>query len=151
MKHFCIGCAWMFMWDVYAFTAENTLAVNVARRMAATVGVVLQKNAFESLDTFIPMTYVVQASLFSFDADSPTIAVLTTQLVIHHQDPHPRSQATESHQQTRRSRTYRGRDRDDSQSAPGVWAAIQSRLDAGDARGAVSPVFGRRDGAFGCG
>lgn len=54
-QHFCIGCAWMFMWDVYAFTAENTSAVNVARRMAGTVGVVLQRNAFDSLDTFIPM------------------------------------------------------------------------------------------------
>lgn len=46
----------MFMWDVYAFTAENTLAVNVARRMAATISLVLERNAFDELDTFIPMT-----------------------------------------------------------------------------------------------
>lgn len=46
----------MFLWDVYAFSAENTLAVTVARRMAGTIAVVLERNAFEDLDTFIPMT-----------------------------------------------------------------------------------------------
>lgn len=57
-QHFTLGCAWMFLFDVYAFSAENTLAVNVARRMTATIGLIGRLDAYDDLDVFIAMTWV---------------------------------------------------------------------------------------------
>jgi hypothetical protein len=46
----------MFLFDVYSFMAENTLAVNVARRLAFTIRMVVQEQSFSEMDVFIAMT-----------------------------------------------------------------------------------------------
>jgi hypothetical protein len=49
----------MFLFDVYSFNAENRLAVNVARRMAFTIRMVVRSDAFNEMDVFIAMTWVM--------------------------------------------------------------------------------------------
>jgi len=47
----------MFLFDVFSFNAQNTEAVNVARRLVATVRVVVVNDSLTSdLDVFIAMT-----------------------------------------------------------------------------------------------
>ncbi|WWD20388.1 hypothetical protein CI109_104864 [Kwoniella shandongensis] len=55
--HFVLGCAWMFMEDVFAFNAENTISVNIARRLTATVRYVSSEVTTSDLDVFIAMTW----------------------------------------------------------------------------------------------
>jgi hypothetical protein len=54
----------MFLFDVYSFMAENTLAVNVARRLAFTIRMVVQEQSFSEMDVFIAMTWVRHDSPF---------------------------------------------------------------------------------------
>ncbi|KAK8849759.1 hypothetical protein IAR55_005094 [Kwoniella newhampshirensis] len=55
--HFVLGCAWMFMEDVFAFNAENTISVNIAMRLTATVRFVSAEVMTSELDVFIAMTW----------------------------------------------------------------------------------------------
>nr|XP_019009262.1 uncharacterized protein I206_05910 [Kwoniella pini CBS 10737]OCF48043.1 hypothetical protein I206_05910 [Kwoniella pini CBS 10737] len=55
--HFVLGCAWMFLYDVFAFNAENTDAVNVAKRLTVTVRFVRKDAMTSDLDVFIAMTW----------------------------------------------------------------------------------------------
>lgn len=41
---------------MYSFQAENTLAVNAARRMTGTIGMITKFEAYNDLDVFIAMT-----------------------------------------------------------------------------------------------
>ena len=47
----------MFLYDVYSFNAENTDAVNVARRMTATVKYVAEQGTNGDFDVFITMCW----------------------------------------------------------------------------------------------
>ncbi|WRT69797.1 uncharacterized protein IL334_006788 [Kwoniella shivajii] len=55
--HFVLGCAWMFLYDVFSFSAENTDAVNVAQRLTVTVKFVSRQVMSSDLDVFIAMTW----------------------------------------------------------------------------------------------
>ena len=55
LQHFVIGCAWMFLFDVFSFNAPNEKAVNVARRLAFTVKLVMNEQMSSDLDIFIAM------------------------------------------------------------------------------------------------
>jgi hypothetical protein len=57
-QHFIIGCAWMFLFDVVAFNAENTASLKVARRLTQTIRA-MKMNVMGlggDLDVFIAMT-----------------------------------------------------------------------------------------------
>ncbi|WVR07980.1 hypothetical protein IAU60_005023 [Kwoniella sp. DSM 27419] len=56
-QHFVLGCAWMFLFDVFSFNAENTDAVHVAQRLTATVKQLSQTAMTTDLDVFIAMTW----------------------------------------------------------------------------------------------
>ncbi|KAL7423900.1 hypothetical protein Q5752_001485 [Cryptotrichosporon argae] len=62
--HFVIGCAWMFLFDIWAFNAPNTQAVNVARRLAFAARLVVNNpNPVSTpLDVFVSMcwTFIVK-------------------------------------------------------------------------------------------
>lgn len=45
----------MFLFDVFSFTAENTLAINVARRLTGTIKHVIQEEEYAEMDVFIAM------------------------------------------------------------------------------------------------
>lgn len=47
----------MFLFDVFCFTADNTLAVNVARRLVETIKVVMQDDSYAEMDVFITMIW----------------------------------------------------------------------------------------------
>ncbi|WVF68407.1 hypothetical protein IAT40_003172 [Kwoniella sp. CBS 6097] len=55
--HFVLGCAWMFLFDVFSFNAENNDAVNVAKRLTVTVRFVAKEVMVSDLDVFIAMTW----------------------------------------------------------------------------------------------
>ncbi|WWC95459.1 hypothetical protein V866_002323 [Kwoniella sp. B9012] len=55
--HFVLGCAWMFLYDVFSFNAENTDAINVAKRLTVTVRFVSKEVMTSDLDVFIAMTW----------------------------------------------------------------------------------------------
>jgi len=57
-QHFIIGCAWMFLFDVVAFNAENTASVKVARRLTQTIRAMKMNVAGlgGDFDVFIAMT-----------------------------------------------------------------------------------------------
>lgn len=55
--HLVLGCAWMFIEDVYVFGAENTTAVNIAKRLTVTVRYLAQQAAHSDLDVFIAMMW----------------------------------------------------------------------------------------------
>nr|XP_018260194.1 uncharacterized protein I303_07111 [Kwoniella dejecticola CBS 10117]OBR82352.1 hypothetical protein I303_07111 [Kwoniella dejecticola CBS 10117] len=55
--HFVLGCAWMFLYDVFSFNAENTDAINVAKRLTVTVRFVRKDVMTSDLDVFIAMTW----------------------------------------------------------------------------------------------
>ncbi|WVQ95964.1 hypothetical protein IAU59_003063 [Kwoniella sp. CBS 9459] len=55
--HFVLGCAWMFLFDVFSFNAENIDAVNVAKRLTVTVRFVAKEVMVSDLDVFIAMTW----------------------------------------------------------------------------------------------
>ncbi|OCF34322.1 hypothetical protein I316_03836 [Kwoniella heveanensis BCC8398] len=55
--HFVLGCAWMFLFDVFSFNAENHDAVNVAKRLTVTVRFVSKEVMVSDLDVFIAMTW----------------------------------------------------------------------------------------------
>lgn len=46
----------MFLFDVFSFNAKNDLAVNVARRLTATIRKVSRESFSSDLDVFIAMT-----------------------------------------------------------------------------------------------
>ena len=55
-QHFVLGCAWMFLFDVYSFNAENKEAVGVARRLTVAIKAVAKETMNGDLDVFIAMT-----------------------------------------------------------------------------------------------
>jgi len=55
-QHFVLGCAWMFLLDVFSFNAQNDKAVDVARRLTATIRMVQREAWTSDLDVFIAMT-----------------------------------------------------------------------------------------------
>ncbi|EIW71404.1 hypothetical protein TREMEDRAFT_60335 [Tremella mesenterica DSM 1558] len=55
--HFVLGCAWMFLWDIYSFNAENHLAVGVARRLTCTIRRISAETMRADFDVFIVMTW----------------------------------------------------------------------------------------------
>ncbi|KAK4686784.1 hypothetical protein P7C73_g3328, partial [Tremellales sp. Uapishka_1] len=55
--HFILGCAWMFLFDVYSYKTENTRAVAVARRLVFTIRTVMQDDIDGDIDVFIAMTW----------------------------------------------------------------------------------------------
>ena len=56
----------MFLYDVYSFNAENTDAVNVARRLTATVKYVAEQGINGDFDVFI----IMWLDLYLQDPDS---------------------------------------------------------------------------------
>ena len=48
----------MFLFDVFSYNAENTLAVNVARRLTFTVKTVTHDMLNSDFDVFLAMTWV---------------------------------------------------------------------------------------------
>ncbi|WWC92908.1 uncharacterized protein L201_007870 [Kwoniella dendrophila CBS 6074] len=54
---FVLGCAWMFLYDVFSFNAENNEALNVAKRLTVTVKFVAKEAMTSDLDIFIAMTW----------------------------------------------------------------------------------------------
>lgn len=55
--HLVLGCAWMFIEDIYVFGAENTTAVNIAKRLTVTVRYLAQQAAHSDLDAFTAMMW----------------------------------------------------------------------------------------------
>ncbi|WVN87511.1 uncharacterized protein L203_102693 [Cryptococcus depauperatus CBS 7841] len=55
--HFMLGCAWMFLEDVYTFNAENTAAVNVAKRLTVTARYLQSQSVHADLDVFTVMMW----------------------------------------------------------------------------------------------
>lgn len=49
----------MFIEDVYVFGAENTTAVNIAKRLTVTVRYLAQQAAHSDLDVFMAMMWVL--------------------------------------------------------------------------------------------
>lgn len=56
-QHFVLGCAWMYLYDNWAYNVENTLAVNVARRLACAVRTVSATYQITDMDTFVAMCW----------------------------------------------------------------------------------------------
>ena len=52
-----LGCAWMFLFDVFSFNTPNDQAVAVARRLAFTIRAVMTDAMGSDLDVFIAMTW----------------------------------------------------------------------------------------------
>lgn len=52
-----LGCAWMFLFDVFSFNTPNDQAVAVARRLAFTIRAVMNDAMGSDLDVFIAMTW----------------------------------------------------------------------------------------------
>ncbi|CAK9783250.1 hypothetical protein CC85DRAFT_281995 [Cutaneotrichosporon oleaginosum] len=54
---FLRGCAWMFLFDVYSYQAENTEAVAVARRLAHTIKALFPQGLAADFDVFISIVW----------------------------------------------------------------------------------------------
>jgi hypothetical protein len=54
-----LGCAWMFLYDVFSFSAENTESINVARRMTHAIRITIlgQPSLAREFDVFIAMCW----------------------------------------------------------------------------------------------
>ncbi|ORY34613.1 hypothetical protein BCR39DRAFT_513615 [Naematelia encephala] len=55
--HFILGCAWMFLFDVFSFGASNDKAVTIARRLVFSIRALARENLSGELDVFIAMCW----------------------------------------------------------------------------------------------
>lgn len=56
MQHFVVGCAWLFLFDVFSFNARNDESVGVARRLVVSIRLASSELLGQDFTPFIAMT-----------------------------------------------------------------------------------------------